>query len=956
MSDHSVGYKYFLGEFKEWVERRYSILFILGSGASVSSGIPSGGTLARKWLRKLHQRDFSDIASFPDFIEHISKQEGSFKGVSERTIAEFYPAIYKSLFKEHPQQGYDEIQSLIEKGRPSLGYTIIAHLLSQRQVSDVLTTNFDNLSERAIARFTNSFPRVVGHELLIEHIESLPAVPTIIKVHRDAYFSPASIEDEIRALKEQWSPALKKTLPKYIPVVIGYGGNDEGLINVLGEMTRNDFGRGLYWLTYEQEEVNQKVYATVTHLAGSFVQTKGFDRTLLDLALEIGLDDKIVRGSIKGHFHQIQDELESQLVKLAEQPSEPVIVTSPEGTSIEETRDMDLLQDLDRFSDNPKLSLASALSFNEANQRFQALSEPDVLAYNIWMNKAEDYGQARRILAEMEKVGLRPDVVTYSTLLKKSPDYEAARRVMAEMRQVGVIPNAYTFNTLLKKTVNYTDARRVFDEMRQTGIEPDVYTYSTLINKASYAEARGLLTEMMELGVEPNAFTYNLLISKARNTEEARALLEEARRVGVVPDKHSYSLLVNSARDVHEARKILREILESKIEIGSYTYQMLLSKATSFDEARNVLNEMIGEGVSPTPAMFNVLMGKSRTQEQAEAVLELMRAQGVNPDLSTYNMLIGKVGGLELAEAVLRQMKNSGLRPNVETYRAILALALNYPDGRAVFWNMRDDGVEPNTDVLETLLGKVESLQEFMDFYALLGESYVPMHQMMDKLEAVASAATRDSKLLLSLFDSNPRKIELVIRLFSPDAILDLTESRTEQIVGARIHLDRLLVPCIRMDKLRKNKLRLEHMINQVHSPNQRQRCQAYWLLHYGEYESAFDKFQALAANERNPKFLSNYETRSAESLLLAGRYSDGFRHALRARVIERSDNSDQVVLIVACFLMAHATVPIAEAVLQLRVNYGIEAGKRRLTAVLELLNDLPGPRGAQLHEYMGAH
>ena len=31
-----------------------SFAFILGAGASVTSGIPSGGTLAKRWLEELH--------------------------------------------------------------------------------------------------------------------------------------------------------------------------------------------------------------------------------------------------------------------------------------------------------------------------------------------------------------------------------------------------------------------------------------------------------------------------------------------------------------------------------------------------------------------------------------------------------------------------------------------------------------------------------------------------------------------------------------------------------------------------------------------------------------------------------------------------------------------------------------------------------------------------------------
>jgi hypothetical protein len=213
------------------------ICFILGAGASVESGIDSGAKLALEW--------YGELAQFhsPERIDEW-KKEVSF---DEKNIPGFYSQLFNFRYEGHPEDGIDYITSIIEKGVPGFGYTIMSQLLQRTHHNVIITTNFDTLIEESLYIYADKRALVCNHENVAHLARPSSKRPLIVKIHRGLYMDPLNKQADIAVIKPQWKKALTDIFHNYIPVVIGYGGNDGSLMNYLKEI---DPCQRMYWCIY----------------------------------------------------------------------------------------------------------------------------------------------------------------------------------------------------------------------------------------------------------------------------------------------------------------------------------------------------------------------------------------------------------------------------------------------------------------------------------------------------------------------------------------------------------------------------------------------------------------------------------------------------------------------------------------------------------------------------------
>lgn len=134
--------------------------WILGSGASVQSGIPSGGKLAQQWLAEMHEME--NGGQLP--IEQWATADTlGIAGFDYTRLANFYPWIYQRRFRDYKEQGYAFLEKVMDKAEPSFGYSVLAQIMATTSHSVAVTTNFDNLIADALAIHTRTFPLVCGH-------------------------------------------------------------------------------------------------------------------------------------------------------------------------------------------------------------------------------------------------------------------------------------------------------------------------------------------------------------------------------------------------------------------------------------------------------------------------------------------------------------------------------------------------------------------------------------------------------------------------------------------------------------------------------------------------------------------------------------------------------------------------------------------------------------------------
>ncbi|WP_373810389.1 SIR2 family protein, partial [Porphyromonas loveana] len=190
--------------------------FLIGAGASISSGIPSGAKLAWKWLQEI--KEDCDGEDFEDWKIEIGMPE---QNIAEKA-GEFYPQIYEKRFGHAPETGYDYIRGLMEGREPSLGYLILANIMVREKHNVVITTNFDNLLEDAIRTYTQEKPFIAGHEALADYVPRRSDRPIILKVHRDLFLQPFSDRLNTDILQAAWESILGKFLSDYHLIVLGY--------------------------------------------------------------------------------------------------------------------------------------------------------------------------------------------------------------------------------------------------------------------------------------------------------------------------------------------------------------------------------------------------------------------------------------------------------------------------------------------------------------------------------------------------------------------------------------------------------------------------------------------------------------------------------------------------------------------------------------------------------------
>jgi hypothetical protein len=265
--------------------------WILGAGASVSSDIPTAGTLAGEFLACLCE----DATGSSDRCDAwVKTGELKIDGFDPLDPAKHYPELYERRYGDCPDAGYAFLEDLMRNKRPSYGYAVLALILEKTPHRIVITTNFDNLVADALAAHSTTFPRVVGHAQLTQFVQTEVRRPLVAKIHGDLGFRMSNTPDEIAALDKPWQEALERIFRRFTPIVIGYGGNDRTLMKLLRDLPP-DIPDRIYWCQWEREQPAPHVSEFLAAKDGArLIRHAGFDALMLQLEVELrknsGLD------------------------------------------------------------------------------------------------------------------------------------------------------------------------------------------------------------------------------------------------------------------------------------------------------------------------------------------------------------------------------------------------------------------------------------------------------------------------------------------------------------------------------------------------------------------------------------------------------------------------------------------------------------------------------------------
>ncbi len=420
--------------------------FILGSGASVESGIPTGITLIKQWMKELlEMATVDDICNIEATIKLKKKLKFDFRNDilpkwenKEVLGSEYYFDVYSLRFYPDPTDGYYFYEEKFSKAVPSFGYNALAQILADSLGSNlVITTNFDSLVEDALFIYTDKKPLVINHEALAGYAADFSIDrPVIAKVHRGLLFDPLNTPEETDELKGRWAEILGSVFKYYTPVVIGYGGGDESLMRCL-EDPDVKMENGIYWCYREKSGLpDERILKLITDKNGLLVRTAGFDSVMLALGnalapkeiepqnvgdyLKKQCDDRV--SGYEKHYNELMEEsLEEDKLGKSKPESES------EREFKEETKELDKRVEATENS-KPTDELTAWDYFRKGNRA--ALDEKDynkaIDNYNMALKLNPEYAEAYyfRGYAYYELKDYGKAIEDYSKAIKLNPEYE----------------------------------------------------------------------------------------------------------------------------------------------------------------------------------------------------------------------------------------------------------------------------------------------------------------------------------------------------------------------------------------------------------------------------------------------------------------------------------------------------------------------------------------------------
>ncbi len=275
--------------------------FLLGAGASKSSGISLGGELAKEWLQELHSQE---APSGQSLEEWATGENLGIPGFSLSRAADFYTRIFERRFEGRMDDGQFWLEKKFGTALPSTGYYFLAQILGGSKHKVVITTNFDNLAADAVLQLTGNLPRIISDARIARFLSPQPRLPIIAKVHGDIGFATINTTDGIAKLDKEWKEPLRRILELYVPIVIGWEGNDGSLMDffteeMVDEQKQSLLPAGIFWC-YRSDKSWQDRLAQNSKLAAltrvhtvRFIQIVGFDEWMLRLARSLSQDNPL---------------------------------------------------------------------------------------------------------------------------------------------------------------------------------------------------------------------------------------------------------------------------------------------------------------------------------------------------------------------------------------------------------------------------------------------------------------------------------------------------------------------------------------------------------------------------------------------------------------------------------------------------------------------------------------
>jgi len=619
----------FLDEFKRIDEtmKDRAFAFILGAGASVSSKIPTGAALAKRWVEEIYRLKVGNNGKNP--VEEWATEENlDIEGFSWERTANFYPQIYARRFADDPESGYAYLENEMKAAEPNVGYSVLAQVLAKTRHKTIITTNFDNLIADALSLYTDTFPLVCGHESLAGFARPKLRRPLVAKIHRDLLFAPKSDVDGTSKLEDTWANVLIKLFNNFTPIVIGYGGNDGSLMEFLENLEQGSILGGIYWCyRWQDGKPKDHIRRLVAKHKGKLIPIHGFDEFMIQLNQTLGfelLDEQIERQAKKRadtyreQFKKFQENLTKQAVtQEAEEALRPVRKAFAETVTKEKSwwgwelkareetdpdkREMIYKAGLNEFPDSHELIANFALFLDEIRKDYDQAEKLYLKALELDPNNANNLGNFACFMDDIRK------------------DYDQAEKLYLKALELDPnnatnLGNFASFIEIIRK--DYDQAEKLY--LKALGLDPNNATnlgnFAGFIKniRKHYDQAEKLYLKALEL--DPNNAIIlgnfaNFIKNVHKNYDQAKKLYLKALDLNPnhAINLGNYALFLIEKREFNKASDLIKKAFEAnladgkaakkdlELELWFYCYAAFFNE---YKDADKEIEALLEEGVT----------------------------------------------------------------------------------------------------------------------------------------------------------------------------------------------------------------------------------------------------------------------------------------------------------------------------------------------------------------------
>lgn len=303
-----------LGVFaRAWAVQRRRVAWLLGAGASAAAGVPTAAQIIDDLLLRLYADAFGLVRQAldpadPATAARIRAHYDGANGIPPAGSVDEYSAVFAAAMPDaSARRNY--LRGLLRGKRPCFGQRVLGAATVAGAVDLVLTTNFDELIETAVAdaRAASAAPVPLLSIAALDSAERAAAAvadnewPLLVKLHGDFREMPLkNLDQELQTQDATLRRAVIDSSRSFGLAVSGYSGRDASVMGMLREAAAQPgaWPAGLWWLAGDPDRLPTQVVDLLNVTAGGGVATRvvraqNFDETMAALAAQVQLEPGI---------------------------------------------------------------------------------------------------------------------------------------------------------------------------------------------------------------------------------------------------------------------------------------------------------------------------------------------------------------------------------------------------------------------------------------------------------------------------------------------------------------------------------------------------------------------------------------------------------------------------------------------------------------------------------------